>query len=267
MEIRKNTFNFFMLGIIAIMHMACTKDSTNLITNLPVVQAYLMPGKPISVKLYYQKSLTDTSKYGSPITNQVLFISDGVNNVQLTETQKGTYTYSDNTFLAVGKTYTLSFNYLSSKVTAKTVIPQKPTNFATQHSTVYFAGSSTDKIDSLNKFTWSNPDSTNHIIVFVNVNGTYTPIAKRVFGNREIISQFDTKRKSYYYITTSNFSFYGQYQVILLSANQEYIDLVNSDASGVNTQKLLNVPTNIVNGLGIFTGLQADTLNFNLEQI
>ena len=100
--------------------------------------------------------------------------------------------------------------------------------------------------------------------MFININGTYTPISTKMSGFRERIYQVDTKRKSNYYITTSDFSYYGQYKVILMSVNQEYIDLVNSDASNSNTEKLLNMPTNVVNGLGIFTAIQTDTLNFNL---
>jgi hypothetical protein len=51
---------------------------------------------------------------------------------------------------------------------------------------------------------------------------------------------------------------------VLLSVNQEYIDLLQSNAAGANSQSLVNTPTNVVNGLGIFTAMQSDTLSFNL---
>ncbi len=264
MEIKKKSITIFLFGVIGTLLIACNKESQTSINKLPVVEAYLISGKQLSVKLYYQKSLSDTTQYGSPIIGQELYVSDGDKTIELTETKKGTYTFSDTSFLVVGKTYTLKFNYNLVSVTAKTVIPPKNQNFSSKYVTVNYPGATTDKIDTLNKFTWSNPDSLNHVLVFININGTYTPISTKMSGFRERIYQVDTKRKSNYYITTSDFSYYGQYKVILMSVNQEYIDLVNSDASNSNTEKLLNMPTNVVNGLGIFTAIQTDTLNFNL---
>jgi len=269
MEIKKYvSATFVLFSLVAALLVSCQKESQSATTDLPVVEAYLMAGHPLIVKLYYQKSLTDTARYGAPIIGQQLYISDGSTKVKLTETTKGTYTYSDTTFLTVGKTYALSFSYLSKEVSAKTVMPAKTQNFATQYVSVTYAGSATGNTttDTLNKFTWNNPDSLNHVLAFYNINDTYFPIANRRGGAGERVYEVDTKRKAVYYITTTDFAYYGDYQVTLLSVNQEYINLLNSNTSGSNSQNLLNIPTNVVNGLGIFTALQADTLNFNLYQ-
>jgi hypothetical protein len=269
MEIKKTSSAAVVLfSLVVALLVSCKKESQTTTTSLPVVEAYLMAGHPLSVKLYYQKSLTDTAKYGSPITGQELYVSDGSTTIKLTETARGTYLYSDTAFLTAGKTYALTFTYLLKDITAKTVMPAKPQNFATQHISVTYSAptSGTPSIDTLNKFSWTNPDSLNHVLVFYNINDTYFPVGNRMPGAGVRVYEIDTKRKSVYYITTANFSYYGSYKVILLSVNQEYINLLNSNTSGSNSQNLLNIPTNVVNGLGIFTSLQADTLTFNLYQ-
>ena len=65
-----------------------------------------------------------------------------------------------------------------------------------------------------------------------------------------------------YTISNNTFEYYGKYKVILIRVNEEYIKMLNS---GIKTShNLTNAPTNLTNGLGIFTALQADTLSYNL---
>jgi len=268
MEIKKYTRDISLLiWLTTILLASCQKSGVSADTNLPVVQAYLYAGHPLTVKLYKQKSLTDTAKYGAAITGLSLTVSDGSSQVKLTESAGGTYTYSDSTFFVAGKTYTLNFEYLSKKVSAQTVMPYKPQNFATQHTSVLYTGPDVNSLtDTLNAFTWTNPDSLNHVLVFDNLDDTFFPLSgggERNGGSTNIFER-NTDRKSVFYVVSNNFPYYGSYQVILLSVNQEYIDLLKSNTLGANSQNLLNLPTNVVNGLGIFTAMQSDTLNFTL---
>ena len=268
MEIRKYFWGFCLAILICAVLSGCKKDSTTS-ASLPVVEAYLYAGHPIKVKLYQQKSLTDTAKYGAAITGQQLLISDGSQQIQLTESVKGTYTYTDSSFLVAGRTYTLKFNYQSRQVSAKTVMPFKPTNFATQRDSAYYAHTSTPSVqaDTLNKFTWDNPDSLNHVLVFNNIDDSFFPVNGGFVRNgASNIFSINTERKPVYYVVNNNFPYYGHYQVVLLRVNQEYIDLMKSNALGSNSQNLLNIPTNVTNGLGIFTAMQSDTLKFYLYQ-
>lgn len=269
MEIKKYTRNIsFFICLITVILTSCQKSGIVTDSNLPVVQAYLYAGHLLTVKLYKQKSLTDTAKYGAAITGQELYVSDGSNQVKLTESSKGTYTYSDTTFLVAGKTYTLNFEYLSKKVSAQTIMPYKPQGFATQYASVTYVSSSDPNAvaDTLNAFTWTNPDSLNHVLVFNNLDDTFFPLGGGEGRTDNISNIFErnTDRKSVFYVVSNNFPYYGSYQVILLRVNQEYIDLLKSNTLGANSQNLLNVPTNVVNGLGIFTSMQSDTLYFKL---
>jgi hypothetical protein len=263
MEINKrNAFNLILplcLLIFIITMAACTKQSTDAtLSSEPVVQSYLLPGQALTVKLYMQKALTDTAKYGQPITGLQVHVSDGSKTVLLTETSAGVYTDSDPTFLITGKTYSLQFQYLTFAVSAQTTIPSKPTNFAITDSAVYI---STNKaglnqaIDTLSKLTWSNPDSLNHVVVFNSLNGPDLAIGRISTTNASL--EVNTDRKTYYYITDRTFAYYGIYNVTLLTVNQEYIDLLKSNSASATSQTLMNTYTNITNGFGIFTGMQA----------
>jgi hypothetical protein len=232
--------------------------------NLPVVEGYLMPGHSVSVKLYQQKTLTDTAKYGQAITGLSVYVSDGSKNVQLTESPAGTYTYTDKSFLVAGKTYTLQFKYLNYAVSAKTVMPGKPTNFATQYGTITITTTSgpATNATTLDVLSWDNPDTLNHVLVFNNPDGTVFPLSN-AGGNRLPNFEINTNRASFYNLNQSTFPYYGHYQIILLRVNQEYVDLIQGNTSSTS-QNLTNLPTNIINGFGIFTAMQADTLSFNV---
>lgn len=248
--------------LLACLLSSCKKDNTTA-TAKPVVQAYLIPGQALTVRLYTQKSLTDTAAFGAALSGLKLTVSDGTTTVDLTESAEGVYTYADTTYLITGKTYTLSFVYNAVTISAATTMPAKPKGFATQYTTVTYTGSNTSTTpDTINRFTWQNPDSLNHVLVFIGLDGKSFPVNPYFFGSANF--EEDTKRQSVYYVLPQIFPYYAHYRVLLYTVNQEYIDLLKSNTAGANSQNLLNTPTNVVNGLGIFTALQADTLNFEL---
>ncbi len=247
---------------------SCYKSNPSDSVNLPVVESYLVPGNPLTVKLYQQKNVSDTAKYGPPITGQQVYISDGTTKVQLMESPAGTYTYNNTNFLVTGKTYSLQFNYLGSAVTAQTVVPTKPQGFTEVNTTVRFVSANPGGlVDTINVLRWnSRPDTLNYVLVFENADGTASPVLGG-FGaenNRPANFEVNTNGAQVYYLTTRTFNYYGPYSIILLHANQEYINLLSSNTSGSTSGNLLNAATNINNGLGIFTAFQADTLYMNV---
>jgi hypothetical protein len=255
-----------LIGLAVLALTACKKDSSNANSvYLPVVEGYLVPGHTLSIKLYQQKSLDDTSKYGLPLTGLKVYISDGSQNMPLTESPSGTYTHSDQNFLVAGKTYTLQFNYLTSSVSAQTVMPARPANFATQYTGITISAPSTTITANtiLDKLSWDNPDSLNHVLVFNNPDGNAFPV-NSFNNNRPVNFQINTNNTSFYNITENIFPYYGHYKIILLRVNKEYTDLIKSNTSNSTSQNLANIPTNVINGYGIFTAMQADTLSFDV---
>lgn len=248
-----------------LMTAACKKNSADIsAVNKPVVEAYLVAGQPVSIKVYQQKDLTDTATYGAALTGLNINISNGSQTVKLTEGANGTYTYSDATFVTAGKTYTMQFNYDNTTISASTVMPGKPIGFKLSDSVFHVPNTIdpayNDKV--LQTVTWTNPDSLQHLLLFKNLDSDpFEIIAVR--SNNKPSFQINTEKASIYNITQNSFKYYGHYQVILLRVNDEYINILTTNTRG-SSQNLVNTPTNVVNGLGIFTAMQADTLSLRV---
>lgn len=247
---------------------ACQKSTnTTDITNKPVVIGYLMPGQPISIRVYQQKGLTDTAVYGAAITGLQLTLSNGSQTVTLSETGSGIYTYSNNAFLASGKTYTLNFSYLNEAVTATAVIPAKPTGYTASRTTINIplvttnGPAATDSIAV--SFKWDNPNSLYHVIVFKN--DDTNPYNLHPIMNNLINFTINAKQAAYYDVYFRTISYLGVYRAILYSVSKDYVDVLQSNAN-TTSQRLADPPGNITNGYGIFTGMQADTIKLTFTQ-
>ena len=255
---------FFLIGLFALAITAsCKKDAVSSTANEPAIVGYLVAGQPVSVKVYQQKGLTDTATYGPLLSGLKLTVSDGSKTVNLTETSTGTYTYTDLSFLSAGKTYTLSFTYNNAIVTASTVMPAKPTGFTASRTALNVPStSSTTYTDSVAvSYKWNNPDSLYHVLVFKN--DDTNPYGILVFTTATPNFTINSKQTDSYTLYYRTINYIGTYKVILYRVNQEYIDLLNSNANS-SSQNLTNPPTNVTNGFGIFTAMQADTTTLTL---
>jgi hypothetical protein len=266
MEIKTHTR--YILGALAgfiLMTAACKKNSSDTsAVNKPVVEAYLIAGQPVSVKVYQQKDLTDTATYGAALTGLSINVSNGSQTVKLTESASGTYTYSDTTFIVAGRTYTMQFSYNNTTISASTIMPGKPVGFKLTDSVFHVPNSIDQAYDDkvLQTITWTNPDSLQHLLLFKNLDSDPFEIVA-VRSNNKPSFQINTEKAAIYNLTQTSFKYYGHYKVILLRVNDEYINILTTNTRG-SSQSLVNTPTNVVNGLGIFTAMQADTLNLRV---
>lgn len=244
---------------------ACKKENTDTYTALPVVEAYLLPGKNIEVKVSLQKGLIDTNAYGVPITGLALKVSDGTTTRALSEDKTGHYILNDLTFVKGKGTYSLSFTYNNLPVSATTTVPDKPSAISSSAATVTipamtFGTTPTAFIPVT--LSYSNTGSYNHIIVFKYLETSKVLISSRFNRDTTTNVEVNAVKASTFEITQNMFRYFGNYQVILMRVNQEYIDMLNN--SSTSSQNLTNAPTNVTNGLGIFTAMQADTLATSL---
>jgi hypothetical protein len=246
---------------------SCKKTDSTGIAGKPVVIAYLIPGQAVTVKVYQQKDFDDTTSYGALIAGLQPTISDGGEKISLAETATGTYTYSDTTYLKTGKTYSLQFSYNGLQVNASTQMPAKPTGFTASKSTVVLitptTGGGISTSDSIAvSFRWNNPDSLYHILYFKS-----DQVSPASTGNRfgPVNFSYNVKQASGYDAYHRSLSYLGGYSAILYTVNKEYSDVLVSNAN-TSSQQLVNPPGNIINGYGIFTAMQADTLRLVFTQ-
>lgn len=259
--------------------MACETDS-NLIEGgiKPVVEAYLVAGKPIAITVKKEIAFTaDTSAVQTPILGLNIKVSGDGQTYALKSSGNGLYESDKTVKLKVGITYSLSFDYNGKPISASTTIPTKPVGFKSNLTSIartkldLSSGSSTIRNPDENidvNLTWTNLTSEYHFVVADNVE--INPVAIIILppnsNFKEIIRRFrsqpvqgtDTRLRS------QQFEYFGKHNLVLLKVNPDYAALYNS--SGTTSQNISTPPTTITNGLGIFTGINADTLAFTVKQ-
>jgi hypothetical protein len=249
---------------------ACEKTSLNTPTDSltrPVVQAFLQPGAVPSVKVTQQLPFGSTDTVVHTIDHLAMQIESNGTIYPMSFVDTGTYV--GNFQPVAGQIYSLSFVYNGKTVTAQTVIPTKATNYKTTATSIHVPpftsgggfGNLPDPID----LTWDNPDMSYYLVVIANTETDPTsifPVTDNKFPRRSFRSQ--PEQISAYEINARSFRYYGHHDVILYHLNAEYASLY--DNSGNNSQNLTTPFTNIVGGLGIFTGVNADTIGVTVSQ-
>ena len=261
------------LGVVA-----CT--DTNTVVNpgdKPIIQAYLAPSQPVKLTAFTEIPYTDADGDGKsqPITGLTITIKDNNGKVfTLIDKGNGTYESASNEKIGgAGTSYTLELEYKGRKVQAVTTIPDKPKDFKINKSLVYrtkidlsgggFPGGnpfgSNDENTPIDA-TWTNPDKANYFVAAVNVTENPEQIIKLPDGREIPRRRFTNEPVSgtSSSLNIQNFEYFGDYRVVLYRVNEDYVALYQS--GGTTSQNLSTPPTSISNGLGIFTGINADTL-------
>jgi hypothetical protein len=113
--------------------------------------------------------------------------------------------------------------------------------------------------------TWYNPDASNYIVVIENMESTLTAI--RDFGDNvrpgNIFRKAPTT-SSGIEIQSMEFQYYGKHRLILYHVLPDYASLYSDKQ--FSSQNLTNPSTSILNGYGIFTALNSDTLYLTVKK-
>jgi hypothetical protein len=112
------------------------------------------------------------------------------------------------------------------------------------------------------KITWVNGDNSAYYVTLENVDTTLQQIGTGFpFGRFNRIVSIPTISDEYM-ISLINVTYYGQYKAKIYRVNQEYVDLFSTRQQD---SRDLNEPlSNIVNGLGIFTAFNSDSVFFRV---
>lgn len=258
----------------------------------PVVNAYLAPGQPISLQLntvigYSEDSNADSVSH--PIDGQTIQIrvSDG-KIFTLKNIGNGEYVSGDNEVVRFGLTYSLNLTYKGLAVSATTTIPTRPTGFSIDHKTIsrnqlilgggpgqggpFTPGGFNQGDNAPLVLTWNNPNNEYHFVSVFTTEANPEPIivangngigGRGPGGPRRVNNEPTTA--SVANIQPQTFQYFGKYSVVLYHLNPDYAALYRS--GGTTTQNISTPPTSIVNGLGIFTGVNTDTIKVFVQKI
>ncbi len=251
---------------------SCNKSDNSEFTDTPVIEAYLKPGENPVVKIRRQIPFSSVVSYSSDSLNNldVRIIS---NNISTRLICVGDTEYiGKSLIIKEGERYDLSFLFNGKTVYAYTNVPSRPTNFAESVKSI-----SLQKTDSTSgpqqmgsmpdpvALTWDNSDGSYYIVVIENMATTLIPI--RSFGSREPPGNRFRKAPttaSGLTLMPMEFQYFGKHRLILYHVLPDYAALYNQQES--SSLNLTNPSTSIINGYGIFTGLNADTLYIDVLQ-
>jgi hypothetical protein len=231
-------------------------------TNVPVVESYLAANGGMQVQVFKQLVFTEEDTNVHYLNALEILLHDGNQWKTLEFQDSGKYTNND-VVLHEGNTYKLKFEYNDKLVEAETIIPSKPDSFAISSSSIeafsfgaHKPGEGFERPDPV-ELTWNNPNNEYHMIVVENIEDDPELISSddnhppRAFRNAPV--QGDNAQ-----LEPMVFTYYGTHRVILYKLNSEYAALY--EQLGNSSLDIVAPPTNIENGLGIFTGINSDTL-------
>lgn len=268
--------SFILLGILAFT--ACKKQVDAPVYNdQPVIEAYLQAGNIPVVKISHQAASTDQVVYSVDNLDSLQVILKYKDNSYLLKGM-GNGTYTDSALVVQeGEEYDIEFLYNKQKTSAATRIPNKPAGF-----TQSVAEISVRKIDSTTTFTpgsgggfsmpdpielsWVNDDHSYFVVVVKNI--TENPVLIRDTTNARFrVTTFRNEPSiiNSLQIREQQFQYFGRHLILLYRLNPDYAKLYDDNSN--SSQNLTNPSTNIVNGVGIFTGISADTLIVNVKEV
>lgn len=278
----KHITSAFLFALTLGMLSAC-EDVSNTIPGgaKAIVEGYLIPNLPISLKV--KKEIA----YSEDLTNKETFIaglsikitgSDG-SSYALKPFQDTLYVSDSKVKLKVGITYNLSFDYNGKTISASTIIPTKPTGLVTDVKSIVRTrqvitatggfGRNVDENVDVN-LTWTNPKNEYHFVVADNIEPKLDLVITLPTTSSTTVSDFTRRFRSQPVqgeitrLRSQQFQYFGRYNIVLLKVNPDYAALYNN--SGTTSQNISTPPTTITNGLGIFTGVNADTLSFLVKE-
>jgi len=255
----------------------CTKEVITGDSNIdvPVVEAFLEPGKNISVQLSKMIPFIEGGSTGSfNLESEELHIDYNGTDYLLSPVagKPGEYRSSDTNLVAVtGGLYNLFFDYNGIKVTSTTSIPSPPTNIGLSSTILEVDPDVVGPNATVDPMivSWDNPDNAYHVIIVEYMESIYDPISVNLssdsFSKFKKIATEPILDNTYELNTRQHLVFFGTYSITIYKVQEEYVNLYEN--IGQSSLNLTEPLTNIINGLGIFTGINSDTLNLETIEI
>lgn len=253
---------FFTFASISVLTSCSKTDSDSQNDGKIVIESYINPGKLIKVKATKEILYTSEDTTAQYVNDLQITISDGTNSELMVYIGDGTY-QSTSIIALENLSYTMKLLYNGEEVSSATTIPIKPKDYVISEDSIQIEQMVQGQPPSGNPegnsvdLSWTSNDDVYYLVVVENTETDPDTInAKAGAFNR--VFRADPFQGNNYQLRRQNFSYYGLHRIILFSLNAEYAYLY--EMTGNNSLNLTTPPGNITNGLGIFTGINSDTL-------
>ncbi|RLD64456.1 MAG: hypothetical protein DRI95_10615 [Bacteroidetes bacterium] len=267
------------ISLFALIVAGCTKTTQDLnpYLDIPVVQAFLSPGVIPEVSLtrvyYFSDEDADTLNY---INNALVYLINDSLSFQLQESDdtNGIYFYDgQDLVIKPDDNYSIVFDYKNTEVSSTTEIPNKPEDYKLSDDVVslprILEGETYGGMPSVTEieFTWTNNTNDYFLVNIQYLEDVYDPVnANIVIEDPATAANFTSSpiQDAYYSIRTRQFQYFGSYNAIIMSIPTEYAELYES-LNQSSLDGLAETKTNVINGKGIFTSFNTDTLQIEVK--
>jgi len=273
----KNILTYIILIFLSV---ACDEENSivNVDNHTAVLSAYIFANRPIdSIRITEYIPYTDEASL-DVLDDLAVNMSTGEKEFTLNSIGNGYYSYLDH-IVQEDMTYTLKFDYLDETITAETYVK------ISKNVTISDTEISLEKIENNGGFPggfgvdpkivdiqWENEESDYY---FVDIRNTdedpeyVNEFFESFLEDGELPATFFQSEPEIIDIYSINsqreLQTYGTYEIIVYRLNPEYAGLYES--KGNSSQSLEVPPTNVENGLGIFTAVTPHVLFLEVKEI
>jgi hypothetical protein len=240
----------------------------------PVVEGYFSPNQIPKVKITYQLAFGSTDTIVQSIKDLSVTVNvDGVSYPMAYSDLDTAYVGDGSWQVIAGKQYQLQFAYGDGMVSATSQVPLPPDDFAASATSIavpQFSGNpgsgGPPSFPDPVTLTWENNDGAYYLVVVENVETDPELISDNTDSDRppRPVFRSEPEQSNTYEIGFQSFEYFGTHRIILFRLNAEYASLYSDN--GNSSQNLTSPYSNILGGLGIFTGINSDTLTLEVTK-
>ncbi|MDW3652882.1 MAG: DUF4249 family protein [Bacteroidia bacterium] len=260
-------------------NLSCEQESlNNYETETAVVSGYIYAGYPVdSIRITQSISYSQSDSSIISLDELSPSLSDANNSWELLSIGNGYYHNPDIIVLSENS-YQLKFEHKGNEVSAITYVPQaRAANLSTlaiemdRIESGGFPGNLGEQADPI-EISWDNSEGDYYYVLIENIEDDPRYINEFL---RERLEESGELRRFQRITEPEITDFYainpmrelqqfGTHRVIVFRVNPEYAALYQSSSN--STLTISEPPSNVNNGLGIFSGLSSDTLYFEVNE-
>lgn len=289
-EIMKKYTSIILFTLIFGSFIACEDESIYTPDERFVLQAYLYANEShVEVSVKNAVPLTVADSVGEPINDAIITLYK--NNMPyslISNSDTGTYYYpADDLIIETGDEFSIEARVGEKTASGTTSVPEAPEGVEMSSETIALPEITIDPVSGRPEMgairelfglqgsvqlevLWENPNNELHYIVVENAEDNQESIFPDISGKFGRIGRgafqkiTPPTRENFYQIEFSEIQYWGSYIVKVYRVNQEYANLYENLEQ--DSRDLNEPPTNIVNGLGIFSAFHSQNVYFEVKK-
>jgi len=265
--------------MVAFASSACQDSSFDPETSsVPVVEAFLFEGQEVEDVNVTRLITFNEDSGASPYLNDLgitLIVGSVGFLLESSPGDSGYYHYpGSDLVIQQAQSYRLEFQYNNQLVSAETIVPAPPTGISMSQTEIEIPpiASRLDFRNLVNiedlEVIWDNSGGEYYYVLVENIEENPQPIVTEEtfqgFRGRNFRLVSEPVQDDFHIIRGLTLEQYGLHRVQVFRVNQEYADLFENIEQ--DSRSLNEPPSNIKNGLGIFTAFNSDSIFFEVKK-